>query len=391
MEYSRLFQEIQNLEQEYIALWEKVCSIESPSAHKAGVDTVGCCFGDLAARHGWQVERLAQSVAGDAWCITMNPDAPGRPIALSGHMDTVHPVGAFGAPPVHRDNEKIYGPGVLDCKGGIVAAVLTMHALEKLGYADRPIRLLLQSDEEVGSALSKRATINYICEKARDAEAFLNLEGYTKGKACIHRKGIITFTFTVNGVEAHAADCAEKGANAIAEAAYKILEIEKIKDAHGLTCCCSVIDGGSVTNTIPGQCVFKVNVRFATGEQEAWIRQYMQEIADRVYIPGCKTTVNTPRSRVAMERTQRNIDLLALMNRAFRESGLPELAELFRKGGSDAADVTVAGIPCVDSIGVQGDFIHTPQEFAWLSSLTECAKRIGSVILYMSKDGFRFT
>ena len=385
MEYKALFDEIQKLNQEYTDLWETVCNIESPTDCKAGVDAVGKCFGALAESHGWQVEDLPQPVAGDAWCITMNPDAPGRPIVLSGHMDTVHPIGSFGDPPVHRDAEKIYGPGVLDCKGGIVAAMLTMHALENLGYASRPIRLLLQSDEEMSSGPSKRATINYICEKAKNAEAFLNLEGYSKGKACIHRKGIITFIFTVNGVEAHAADCAEKGANAIAEAAHKILEIEKIKDAQGLTCCCSVIGGGSATNTIPGQCVFKVNVRFTTGEQEAWIRQYMQALADKVYIPGCRTTVTTPRSRVAMERTQRNIDLLAQVNRAFRESGLPEVIEIFRKGGSDASDVTACGIPCVDSLGVQGDFIHSAQEFAYLSSLSECAKRIGSVILYMSK------
>ena len=385
MEYSMLFREIQKLEQEYLDLWELVCNIESPTDCKAGVDAVGRCLGELATRHGWRVETSPQSASGDAWCITMNPNAPGRPIALSGHMDTVHPIGSFGTPPVRRDAQKIYGPGVLDCKGGIVAAVLAMHALEKLGYAHRPIRLLLQSDEEVGSSLSGRATIDYICEKAKNAEIFLNLEGYSKGKACIQRKGILTFLFTVQGVEAHAADCAEKGANAIAEAAYKILEIEKIKDPMGLTCCCSVIDGGSTTNTIPRQCVFKVNVRFTTAEQEAWIRQFMREIADRVYIPGCKTAVTVPRARVAMERTQQNIDLLALMNRSYRESGLPELVEIFRKGGSDAADVTAAGIPCVDSIGVEGDFIHTQREFAWLSSLAECAQRIGSVILYMSK------
>ena len=386
MEYNALFEEIHKLNNQYTALWEAVCNIESPTTCKAGVDAVGACFAELATRHGWQVEILPQPVAGDVLCITMNPDAPGKPIALSGHMDTVHPLGTFGTPPVRRDAEKIYGPGVLDCKGGIVAAALTMHALENCGYHTRPIRLLLQSDEEVGSAISQKATIQYICEKAKDAEAFLNLEGYTKGKACIRRKGILTFIFTIQGVEAHAADCAEKGANAIAEAAHKILEIEKIKDAQGLTCCCSIIHGGSVQNTIPGQCVFKVNVRFANREQEAWIRNFMQELADRVYIPGCKTTINHPKGRVAMEYTQRNADLLALINRSYEESGLPILESHFRKGGSDAADVTVFGIPCVDSLGVQGDFIHSPGEFAWLSSLTDAAKRIGAVILYMSKS-----
>lgn len=384
MNYQEIFDWIHHLNDRYTDLWEEICNMESPTACKAGVDAVGARFAAVAESLGWQVEYLRQKVAGDVVCITMNPDAPGQMIALSGHMDTVHPVGSFGTPAVHRDEEKIYGPGVLDCKGGIVAAFLAMHALQECGYRERPIRLLLQSDEEVGSAISQKATIRYICEQAKDAFAFLNLEGYSAGKATIQRKGIITFTFTVTGTEAHAADCAEKGANAIAEAAHKILEIEKIKDSHGLTCCCSVIDGGTVPNTIPGQCVFKVNVRFATREQQAWIRSFMHEIADRVYIPGCKTTVTQPAGRVAMERTGKNAELLALLNRSYAACGLPELVENFRKGGSDAADVTECGIPCVDSLGTEGDFIHSVKEFSWLRSLAESAKRITAFIWYIN-------
>ena len=57
--------------------------------------------------------------------------------------------------------------------------------------------------------------------------------------------------------------CATLGANAIAEAAYKILEIEKIKDSLGVTCNVGVINGGSVANTVAGKCSFEVDVRFA--------------------------------------------------------------------------------------------------------------------------------
>ncbi len=52
-------------------------------------------------------------------------------------------------------------------------------------------------------------------------------------------------------------------------------------------------------------------------------------------------------------------------------------------GGSDAAEVTVAGIPCVDSIGVAGDKIHTHDEYGRLSSLAEAAKRIATACSYI--------
>ena len=103
---------------EYYQIWEDVCNIESPSASKEGVDAVGRFFAEKARQKGWQVEVCHQEVSGDVVCITMNPDADAAPVAVSGHMDTVHPIGSFGTPAVWKDEEKIYGPGVTDCKSG---------------------------------------------------------------------------------------------------------------------------------------------------------------------------------------------------------------------------------------------------------------------------------
>ncbi len=376
MHCDKLFAKVDELYEQYIDIWEKVCNIESPTNCKAGVDAVGAFFIEWAKQKGWKVEISPETISGDAVCITMNPDAKGAPISFSGHMDTVHPVGSFGSPAVKRDAENIYGPGVLDCKGGIVAAALAMDALGQCGYDERPIQLLLQSDEENGSSGSKKATIGYICQKAKDSVAFFNLEGYTEGEACLIRKGIVTFRFTVIGIEAHASQCAEKGASAIADAAHKIIELEKIKDAEGLTCNVGVIEGGSVVNTVPGKCTFKANVRFATAKQLDWIREYVQKLADTAFVPDCKCTVEEISFRVAMEESEKNIKLLQNMNTIFAANGLPCLAATKRAGGSDAADVTTFGIPCVDSIGVSGGKIHSPEEYATLSSLKDAANRL---------------
>lgn len=380
MKCQQIFDTIDLLYDSYLKVWEDVCNLESPTRDKAGVDAVGNYFMDMAKERGWQIETVACEKAGNAICITMNSQAKAAPISLSGHLDTVHPVGSFGTPAVHRDETKIYGPGVTDCKGGVVAGLLAMDALRLCGFHDRPVQMLLQTDEEVGSSLSGKKTIHYMIDKSKDAVAFLNLEGNTPGEACLVRKGIVTFTFTVTGIEAHSANCAEAGANAIADAAYKIIELEKIKDSEGLTCNCAVINGGTVSNTVPGQCVFKANVRFATQEQLAWMRDYVQKLADTVHVPGCRCTVNQPRGRVAMEYTERNGALLEQMNRIYAENGLPVLKMGRRKGGSDAADVTAAGIPCIDSIGVAGGKIHTIEEFAYLESLRDAAQRIAAVV-----------
>ena len=376
-----IFDTIDSLAEKYIGVWEDICNIESPTDEKRGVDAVCGYITELCRVLGFSVEVCRQAVSGDVAAITMNPDADGAPICLSGHMDTVHPVGSFGTPAVKKDDEKIYGPGVCDCKGGIAGALLAMEALLSVGYRERPVRLILQSDEETGSKSSGLDTVRFMCDQARDAAAFLNLEGYSEGKACIARKGIATFTFTVTGIEAHSSNCAKKGANAIIDAAHKMIMLDKIKDDGGLTCNCAVIEGGTVVNTVPGKCVFRVNVRYASREQYEWISAYVKDVAKTVHVEGCTCTVEETGSRIAMELCDRNIELLEKMNRAFEQNGLPRLEGEKRKGGSDAAYVTDAGIPCIDSLGVRGGDIHSPDEYAYLSSLADCAKRIAAVVI----------
>ena len=381
MDYQSIFSQIEALFPQYLTVWQECCEIESPTIYKAGVDACGQYFMNIAKKHGWQVEVLPQPVSGDAVCITMNPEVNEKPLALSGHIDTVHPVGLFGEKPVRIEGDKIYGPGVDDCKGGVVAALLAMHALENCGYKKRPIQLLLQSDEEVGSKLSKKATINWMCEKAKDAVAFLNLEGATAGQACLQRKGIITYRLIITGKEAHASRCATEGASAVLDAAHKIIALEKLKDAEGLTCNVGTIEGGTAANTVPGKCELLANIRFATQDQLEWVKGYVKEIAETVHVEGCTCELKQESFRVAMEYHERNVQLLAKLNEAFVQCGMEELAFSKGTGGSDAADVTVYGIPCVDNLGVEGKGIHSIHEYALIPSLVQSAKWLAAAAL----------
>ena len=71
----------------------------------------------------------------------MNGESERAPVVFSGHLDTVHPVGSFGSPAVRLQDGKIYGPGVADCKGGIVASLLAMHALRDVGVSYDSVKL----------------------------------------------------------------------------------------------------------------------------------------------------------------------------------------------------------------------------------------------------------
>ena len=151
---TQIFSVIEELNEHYCALWEQVCNIESPTEYKPGVDAVGDVFLQIAQRHQWAAEVLKLETAGNPICITMNADVGERPLALSGHIDTVYPLGTFPVPAVHWENGRIYGPGVIDCKGGVVAAVMAMDALMRCGFRKRPIKLIIQTDEETSSNTS---------------------------------------------------------------------------------------------------------------------------------------------------------------------------------------------------------------------------------------------
>ena len=145
-------------------------------------------------------------------------------------------------------------------------------------------------------------------------------------------------------------------------------------------CGYGIISGGTVVNTVPDECVFRANIRFVTKKQYDEVMVYAKEVCNRVHVEGCSCEISVVGYRPAMELTERNKELLNFINSVYRENGINELELFFARGGSDAAYVTECGIPCVDSIGVEGGFIHNENEFAYLKSLAESAKRIASVI-----------
>ena len=192
-----LFNEIEKLENEYLDFLEEVCNIESKSSNKKSIDLVGEKFIQKAKKLKVDINVMEHDISGNAVCITMNKESKEKPICISGHIDTVFNEGVFGYPPVKRDNEKMYGPGVIDCKGGAVAGLMAMNALKIVGYKKRPVKLILQTDEEVNSVTSSKKTIEFIHEMSKNALAFLNLESYVKDTAVLERKGILKYKFEI--------------------------------------------------------------------------------------------------------------------------------------------------------------------------------------------------
>ncbi len=383
MKCEELFKKIDELFPQYVKVMEDVCNIESPTNYKEGVDKVLSYFVDMAEKRGWNIEIFKHDVAGNAACITLNPDAKGEPVCLSGHMDTVQPLGICGYPPVKIEGDIMYGPGTTDCKGGCIAAFLAMDALSQVGFTARPVKLILQSDEETSSKQSGKKTIEFMCEKAKGAVAFLNTEGLkpeNKNKLVLKRKGILRLKYNITGKAAHSSRCTQ-GINAIAEASHKILELEKMKDEDSITFNCGVIEGGTVGNTVPEKCSFILDIRFSNDDEEKAAREFAQKVADTSYLEGTKCVVEEVSYRPSMPYTDANLALFNKINEIFEEVGLSKREINHSPGGSDAAYITRKGIPCIDNTGVIGDRIHSHEEYTIISSLATSAKHMSAIVM----------
>jgi glutamate carboxypeptidase len=144
----------------------------------------------LAETLGGRVKIHKQKRFGDILEIRFggarSPQDSDKPIMLLGHLDTVWPLGTLRTMPWRERDGRIFGPGVLDMKAGVTMALAAVRALESIGLRSRPVTLLLNSDEEVGSPVSRLITERL----ALASSAVLVLEP-AQGLACkTARKGV---------------------------------------------------------------------------------------------------------------------------------------------------------------------------------------------------------
>ncbi|MBR3144679.1 MAG: M20/M25/M40 family metallo-hydrolase [Clostridia bacterium] len=378
MNTEKLFEEIDRLNDKYIGFLQDVIRLESPTSSKSSVDECGNYFIKKAKELGFKVTTAPMEKSGDAVSITLNPDVDAKPVCISGHIDTVHPVGFFGDNPIRFEGDKMFGPGSGDCKGGVVAGFCVLEALKNIGFNERPVKLILQTDEENSSATSDKATVKFICEEAKDAVALLNVEPAKKANdVIIERKGILKYSINIKGVSSHASICfREDVASAVAEAAHKIIEIEKYKNKDGITANVGLINGGTAINTVPAECNMSIDFRYKTEEQFKEIENFIENLCKKSYLEGTVSTVSLFGHRLSMPLCEKNTNLLKNSNEALKKAGLEPLVPAVTYGGSDAADFTNYGIPVLDQLGVISIGAHTINEHMLLSSFAPCAKRL---------------
>lgn len=374
---------------EMLFLWETLVKMESPSADPAAIDLLASHLDTYCRALGMETEKLRPEGAGACLAAWTAPQAL-PPVLLLGHMDTVHPVGSFPGGPWRVEGDTVYGPGVHDCKGGLVIALYVIRALQHAGYDRRQLKLVTVSDEETGHSLSRMAAVDFLESHAKGCGAAFTFEsGLPDGTLVTRRKGGGVIRLDVEGIASHAGTAPEKGASAVLEAAKKIVAIHALSDPDHVTYNCGIIYGGTSANVVPDRCEVSVAIRFRTNQDHRQAMDALHEICGRVETPGTVCTLGPLVGFPAMEELDKTTALAKLYQDASEALGLGRPGTAYSAGCagcSDSAYTTSMGIPTLCAAGVLGEGQHSPHEHADLASLLPQAKRLASAILSLPDD-----
>ncbi len=314
---------------------------------------------------------------------SVRPEAEKR-FLLTGHMDTVFPVDHPFQRLTWLNDDILNGPGTADMKAGLSIILEALTALEtslvskKIGYD-----IMINSDEETGSL----ASAELIDKLARGKYAALTYEpsALPDGTLAHARSGSGNFSVTITGRSAHAGRNPEEGRNAIVAAADCAMRLQAMQHAD-LPINPAKIDGGAANNVVPDHAVLRFNIRpkavKAAEDFQRDLRIMLAEIEVQhevsIHLHG---GISRPPKPVD-KRAQRLFDLVKDTGSALGQT----IGWQSSGGVCDGNNIAANHVPVVDTMGVRGGKIHSPDEFMIVSSLTERAK-LSAIVLHRLASG----
>ncbi len=365
-------------QKDIIALIREFVECESPSDHAPSVDR----FVDLVAAKVAGIAKV-KVIPGKPFGrhLRCEFDLPGTKksgqILALGHSDTVWPLGTLATMPFRENKGRLWGPGVLDMKGGIAFFLFAVRILRELDQpVSRKIVLQLNSDEEVGSVSSRPLTD----EIARKSAAVLVLEPGTglAGKLKTARKGVGNYTVTVHGKASHAGVDFTNGASAIVELARQIDVIAGFTQLdRGITVNPGVISGGTRTNVIAAEAHAEIDIRIARLKDATILDRQFKKL--RAIDTRCTLEIDGGLNRPPMERTAEIGKLFQRAKDLALELGV-DLEESSTGGGSDGNFTAAFGIPTLDGLGAVGEGAHAANESILINRIADRTALIAKLL-----------
>lgn len=349
--------------------------IESCSRDKEGVDRVGPLVARAWEELGFEIEVLPQSLTGNHIVARRRGSGRGR-LLCHLHLDTTQPRGTISEQPIEERDGRVYGPGILDMKGGWVVLLSAFRALRKadwdgLGEAT----VFMCGDEELGSPTGRP----HIEELSRAADWQVIMEPSRSWSLTTSRGVVGAIYLTVHGRADDSPEQAE-GVSAIAEAARKIPALEALSDAgRGARVRVGIVEAGASRQTLPLRAWLSVDLRARTQEDGESLVAGVERIAASPHLPGCRTEMEGGITRPLFRRNPGNVQLLEVARRVGQELDLTITEAPMAIGGSDGNFGAALGLPSLDGMGALGG-TEANRQFIYRDALAPKGALLAGVI-----------
>ncbi len=299
----------------------------------------------------------------------------GRSLMLNAHMDTVG-VAGMERPhdPVVQDN-RLYGRGAFDMKGGL-AAIIFAAAAAKRQQLRGDVILTAVSDEEYASI----GTASIVKRWHADAAIVTEPTGL---EICIAHKGFIWLEIETRGIAAHGSR-PDLGIDAIVKMGKVLVGLEELDrslrsaPSHYLlgsgSLHASLISGGQELSSYPERCVLSVERRTIPGETAQDVESQVRQILDQVAASDAafKASLRTTLLREAFEVSRDEPIVQAVYRHATTILG-QEADIIGATAWMDSAILSAAGIPTV-IFGPGGEGAHAVVEWVDLEQVQRCVE-----------------
>lgn len=340
--------------------------VSSPSGDNPGAESVLAVAAALLP-DGVTLERLECSSRGHAQDLLAHLEGTGEGrLLLLGHVDTVVPHSEFK--PLREEDDRLYGPGTIDMKGGVALSIGVLRALARSRDLFAETALMLVVDEEWRTAPFIHAS------RFEDFDACLCFEGgelTAEGDEAVvvARKAAGTIHVGARGRASHSGSEPDQGLNALLALADVAPALAAFHDPDGpdrLTVVPTILRSGEAFNIVPAEGELSLDVR-STGLDS--IEALLDHVPDE--IDGVALEAKLSRRWPAMEMTERAAPHL---RRASDLLGRPIIGTE-RGGASDASHLAAgASLLAIDGLGPLGGGSHAPEEHLLTASLRSRAE-----------------
>ncbi|MGH2588203.1 MAG: M20/M25/M40 family metallo-hydrolase, partial [Dehalococcoidia bacterium] len=313
----RYFEFLKGRQQAMVAEVKRYCAIESGSRDKAGIDEVGPVVAAAWQELGFSTETIPQTEGGNHIVARRRSGGRGR-LLCHIHLDTTQPQGTILEQPVEERDGRVYGPGIIDMKGGWVVLLAAFRALRESGWDGLgEVTVFMCGDEELGSPTGRP----HIEAEARNADWQVIMEPSRTGPLVISRGVVGAIYFTIHGSAGDVAG--QEDASAIAEAAHKIQALEALSDPEkGTRLRVGIVEAGTARQAVPLKAWLSIDLRARTQEDGEDLVRGARAIAEQVVVPGTRTVMTGGITRPLFKRNEGNVQMLRLAQEAARELGI---------------------------------------------------------------------